>query len=105
MATAALHRPHEWTIAKIPRRIQKIRVYITGMLIELVEGFWVDPERVAVVKATGKKKCALFLEGQSAIDGGFTLDFPAEEVAVHINDGIDDYLDEDESEEEESDAL
>jgi len=56
------------------------------MLIELSEGFFVNPELVAVVKVVDKNKCALFTSGQSAVDGGFTVDYSAEEVAEAVND-------------------
>lgn len=55
-------------------------------LIELVEGFFVRPEDVVVVKATGDGGCALFTVGQSAVDGGFRLPFSAAEVAEELND-------------------
>jgi len=60
------------------------------MLIELAEGFYVDPEFVAVVKATGKDTCALFIPGQSAVDGGFTIDYPAYRVVRILNEEPDD---------------
>lgn len=60
------------------------------MLTQLVTGFWVDPEKVAVVRETDDDgKCVLFLEGQSAVDGGFTLNYPAEQVAQQVNEACD----------------
>jgi hypothetical protein len=58
------------------------------MLIELVEDFYVNPEMVAVVKVTDKNQCALFTNGQSAMDGGFTLPYSAEEVVESLNDAL-----------------
>jgi len=58
------------------------------MLIELAEGFFVDPELVAVVKVTDKDECALFTVGQSAMDGGFHLDYSAQEVVEQVNEAL-----------------
>jgi hypothetical protein len=58
------------------------------MLIELVEGFFVEPDFVAVVKATGEDRCAIFTPGQSATDGGFTVPYSAAQVAEHVNDAM-----------------
>jgi hypothetical protein len=64
-------------------------------LIELHEGFFVNPDHVAVVKVAGKLKCSLYTPGQSATDGGFLVPYAAEEVAQQINDAIDEgYSDE-----------
>ena len=54
-------------------------------MIELVEGFFVDPHAVTVIKAISKSKCALWVTGQSALDG-FVLDYPADEVAEAVTD-------------------
>jgi hypothetical protein len=56
------------------------------MLLELAKGFFVNPNNVAVVKATGEEECALFTCGQSAVDGGFQLPYSAESVAGAIDD-------------------
>ena len=72
------------------------------MLIELTEGFFVDPDLVAVVKATGKKQCALFTAGQSAVDEGFTVPYSAEEVVEQLNDAVKDLYEGDEEDEEEA---
>jgi hypothetical protein len=73
------------------------------MLIELVEGFYVDPFNVAVVKATDENTCALFTPGQSAIDGGFTVPYSAADVVEQLNDAVEeeerDPAEEDEDEE------
>jgi hypothetical protein len=71
-------------------------------MIQLVPGFWVNPELVAVVKETGDDECALFTQGQSAVDGGFKLDYSAESVAEAIDEALygEEEVDEDEQEEE-----
>jgi hypothetical protein len=71
------------------------------MLIELTKGFFVNPETVAVVKATDEDACALFTCGQSAVDGGFHLPYSAESVAVAIDD--EEELDEEDEGEEDGD--
>jgi len=76
------------------------------MLHEIVEGFYAEPELVAVVKETGEKECAVFTVGQSAVDGGFRLEYPAGEVAQAVNDlreEDEDEQDDDEEEDEDED--
>jgi hypothetical protein len=70
------------------------------MLIELFEGFFVNPEAAVVVKATGEGQCALFTAGQSATDGGFTVPYDAAEVAEQINDACEELYGKDEEDEE-----
>lgn len=48
-------------------------------MIELLEGFWVDPFEVKIVKAIDERSCLLFVTGEGAMDG-HVLDYPAEEV-------------------------
>jgi hypothetical protein len=67
-------------------------------MIELVEGFWVEPDKVTVVKAIDKDRCAIWVDGQSALDG-FTLDYPADEVVEALNDEL--YEDEEEDDDDE----
>ena len=67
------------------------------MRVKLFEGFFVDPDLVAVIKATGIDECALFTAGQSAIDGGFHIPYSAEEVDMALDEG--EALDEDDGEE------
>lgn len=69
------------------------------MIIELTEGVFLDPEKVMLVKVIDEKSCALFLEGANVIDGGITLDYPAEQVAGHVNDAIEEMYSESEPEE------
>jgi hypothetical protein len=54
-------------------------------MIELVEGFWVDPWDVKVIKTIDEKSCSLWVSGQSATDG-FVIPYPAEEVVQAIID-------------------
>lgn len=64
-------------------------------MIEIIEGFWIDPDKVSAVKSAGKDKCVLFMDGQTALEGYF-LDYPAQEV-VQV---IEDYFSEDGEEED-----
>lgn len=54
-------------------------------MIELVEGVWIDPFAVTIIKAISENKCALWTTGQSALEG-FVFDYPASEVAEAVND-------------------
>ena len=54
-------------------------------LIELVEGIWIDPWEIKVVKSISDSKSAFWVTGQSAMDG-FVLDYPADEVVQAIED-------------------
>lgn len=69
-------------------------------MIELVEGFWVVPEDIKVVKRISDDKCALWVTGQSAMDG-FVLDYSAEDIVDLRYRAM--YGEEDEDEEEEED--
>lgn len=66
-------------------------------MIELLDGIFIAPEHVAMVKKVDKNKCSLFFVGSSAVDGGHLIDYPAEQVAEVITD----YLDGEETEEDE----
>lgn len=52
-------------------------------MIEIEDGFFVDPFAVTAVKAAGKGKCILYVRGQSALEG-FYLEREALEVAQEI---------------------
>lgn len=54
-------------------------------MIELVEGFWVDPWEVKIVKSISEKKCTLYVTGEGYMDG-HVLDYPAEEVVQAVED-------------------
>jgi hypothetical protein len=56
-------------------------------MIEIEDGFFIFPEKVFAVKAVGKKKCLLYPDGTSALDG-FLLERNALEVAQEIVDGM-----------------
>ena len=70
-------------------------------MIEIDEGFFVFPDKVAVVKAQGKKACSLFLDHANPVDGGFLLKRPALEVVQEIVNAL--YGDEDDSEDQSED--
>lgn len=70
-------------------------------MIELVEGFWVNPDKVTVIKAISDESCALWVKGQGAMDG-FVLEYAAEEVVELLHDAL--YGEDEEVEEEEEDA-
>lgn len=52
-------------------------------LVEIYDGFFVNPWKVTAVKAPEKDKCVLYVSGQSALDG-FVIDRAALEVATDI---------------------
>lgn len=52
-------------------------------MIEIYDGFFVDPWKVTVIKRAEKDKCVLYVNGQSALDG-FVVDRAALEVATDI---------------------
>jgi hypothetical protein len=54
-------------------------------MIELVEGFWVDPFEVKIVKAIDEKRCLLYVTGEGAMDG-HVLPYEASEVVQAIID-------------------
>ena len=72
-------------------------------LVHIVEGVWVDPWDVKVIKKISDNSCAFWVTGQSAMDG-FVLDYPAEDVVQAIEDAREsantEDVDEDESEQE-----
>ena len=63
-------------------------------MIELVEGVWIAPEHVTMVKDAGDDKCLIYFVGQSALEG-FTLPYAASEVAEAIDDSFCDDGDDD----------
>ena len=69
------------------------------MFTQLTDGFFCNPKLVAVVKATGEEESALFTVGQSAVDGGFKLNYRAEDVVAALEE--EDGGEEEEEEEEE----
>ncbi len=56
-------------------------------MIELVEGFWINPDKVTVIKAINDERCALWVKGQGAMDG-FILEYAAEEVVELLHDAL-----------------
>lgn len=69
-------------------------------MFEIDEGLFVDPWQVCVVKRVGDGQCAVFMKGQSAIDGGFLVNKDALEVATDV---IEARQDDDETEEVDED--
>jgi hypothetical protein len=68
-------------------------------VIELVDGFWVDPLSVTVVKAINEKSCAIWTTGQSALEGHI-LDYPAADVVEAIEDACNEPSDEEDSDDD-----
>jgi len=62
-------------------------------VIELVEGVFVTPEHVALVRKTDQGKCVLYTVGQGALDG-HAIPYEAEDVVEAINDALDGYEEE-----------
>ena len=58
-------------------------------MIEIGQGLFIQASKVVAVKDVGDGKCAVFTEGQSAVDGGFTVDGEAIDVAEKIDDALD----------------
>jgi hypothetical protein len=69
------------------------------MIIEILDGVWLNPRSVTVIKKIDENSCALWVRGQSAMDG-FVFDYPVGEVAEAVNDACDETEYEDEDEEE-----
>jgi hypothetical protein len=68
--------------------------------IEIDDGYFLNPAKVTAIKAIGKKKCALFVDGQSALEG-FVVERNALELAQEIADGAEGPAEADEDEDEE----
>lgn len=58
--------------------------------IEIDDGLAVIPCPGMVLKRVGEDQCALFLPGQSAVDGGFLIDRPMDEVQEEIDEALED---------------
>jgi len=54
-------------------------------MIELVEGFWVDPWEVKIVKKIDDKSCVLYVTGEGYMDG-HVIPYEASEVVQAILD-------------------
>ncbi len=57
-------------------------------LIDIAPDLVVNPKHVAAVKDLGRGKCAVFLVGQSAVDGGFLVDRDWNDVVEEVNDEL-----------------
>ena len=62
-------------------------------MIEVSEGFFVQPEEVAAVKSAGNGKSVLYLKGQSALEG-FVIEGEAVDVAERVDEELEEYDDE-----------
>ena len=69
-------------------------------MIEIVEGLWIAPEHVTMVKDAGDDKCLIYFVGQSALDGHL-LPFPASEVAEVIEESFMDEVDDEDADQNE----
>jgi hypothetical protein len=60
-----------------------------SLLIELEDGTWIQPRRVTAVRQSSldKKKCVVFVSGQSATEG-FLIDESVDDVVDKINDSL-----------------
>ena len=63
-------------------------------MIELADGFFVQPSEVAAVKSAGEGKSILYLKGQSALEG-FVVEGEALDIADKVDEELDEELDED----------
>ncbi len=69
-------------------------------MIELIEGFWIDPWDVKAIKTIDEKSCTLWVSGQSATDG-FVIPYPPEEVVQAVLDAREEIGNEEEEAEDE----
>ena len=56
-------------------------------MLEVDDGIYLSPEHVTMIKSAGEGKCALWVTGQSALDG-FVLDRDAKELAEDISNSL-----------------
>jgi len=68
-------------------------------MIEIVEGYWFNPDHIVSVKAIGEKRCILWTAGQPATEG-HVLDYSAGDVVDSIESCYSDSGDEEDVEEE-----
>jgi hypothetical protein len=54
-------------------------------MIEIVEGFWIDPWDVKVIKKIDETSCSLWISGQAATEG-FVIPYPPEDVVQAVID-------------------
>lgn len=57
-------------------------------LIEIEEGLFIQPRKVMAVKTIEEDKCAVFMSGQSAVDGSFLVHRDAVDVADDVNSAL-----------------
>jgi hypothetical protein len=73
-------------------------------LIDISPDLAVAANHVAAVRDLGDGKCAVFLVGQSAMDGGFTVDRGWTDVVGDVNDELERAVEESEEEEGEEEG-
>lgn len=56
----------------------------SNSMFEITDGLFVDPWKVVAVKRVGEGRCAVFFDGQSAMDGGFLIEEDALKIATDI---------------------
>jgi hypothetical protein len=57
-------------------------------MIEIADGLYIQPCHVTCVKRTDEGKCAVFVSGQKAEDGGFCVEREAEDVVAEIDEAL-----------------
>ena len=67
-------------------------------MIELIEGFWVDPWDVKAIRAINDHSCSMWPTGQNA-ENGFVLPYEASEVVDAVIDARNESEDDDEDDE------
>lgn len=65
------------------------------LMIEIVEGLFIQPHKVIAVKASPLEEdhCTIFMSGHSAVDGGFVVDRSAEDVVDEIDRSLSEEID------------
>ena len=72
-------------------------------MIELIEGFWVDPWDVKAIRAINDHSCSMWLTGQNA-ENGFVLPYEASEVVDAVIDARNESGDDDGDDDVEDDT-
>lgn len=72
-------------------------------IIDISENLAVLAQNVAAVKKIDEDSCVVFLVGQSAVDGGFLVARPWDEVIDELNSELEDEFDDGSDDGEEAD--
>lgn len=61
-------------------------------LIQISDGLWINPCKVVAVKSPSEDadSCTIVMDGQSAVDGGFLVKRPLDEVVDEISECLED---------------